>query len=417
MRLRDDTPLDPEVIASLDAIDAVLAGEPVDPRHAELAELALLLAGERRAIDTAFATLLDEGVQRRFAAGPAKAPRPRRRAWLWGPAAGLATAMVVAVVVLASGGRSGSSPSLLHVTTSSSSASASPTPAGKVPVPSAGYKPAVPTAARTPSFDATSRSAPAASAGAPAPAALSRNQTAVLQPPSNGRKIVQSAQLALTTAPSRVDAVAQEVFDVVGQERGVVKSSNVTATGGPGGYAQFELSIPSSALPQTMAALSTLRYARVASRTDTTQDVNDQYQSDARALAEARALRTSLLKQLANAGTAAQTTSLTTQIHDADASISSDEASLRSLGHQIAYSQVSLTINGGLVPVPAHGNSSSGFTLHQAAHDAGRVLTVAAGVVLIGLAALVPLALLGAMGSWILVAVRRRRREQALDLA
>ncbi len=36
--------LDPRVLADLDAIDATLAGEPVYPAHAELAELALLLA-------------------------------------------------------------------------------------------------------------------------------------------------------------------------------------------------------------------------------------------------------------------------------------------------------------------------------------------------------------------------------------
>jgi hypothetical protein len=195
-----------------------------------------------------------------------------------------------------------------------------------------------------------------------------------------------------------------------------VQSSTVTATGGPGGYAQFQLSIPSASLPQTMASLSTLRYARVSSRTDTTQDVNDQYRADVRALKEARALRTSLLKQLANATTQSQIQSLTAQIHDADASISSDEATLRSLNHQIDYSEVAVTINGGQVPVPTT-SGSGGFTLHRAAHDAGRVLTVAAGVALIGLAALVPVALVGALGWWVATRVRRRRREHALDLA
>ena len=165
-----------------------------------------------------------------------------------------------------------------------------------------------------------------------------------------------------------------------------------------------------------MAALSSLRYARVSSRTDTTQDVNDQYQSDVRALADARALRTSLLKQLAAATTQTQINSLTAQIHDADASISSDEATLRSLGHRIDYSQVTLTINGGPLPVPVQSGSGGGFTLHKAAHDAGRVLTVAAGVALIALAALLPIGLLGALGWWVATAVRRRRREHALDI-
>jgi hypothetical protein len=203
------------------------------------------------------------------------------------------------------------------------------------------------------------------------------------------------------------------VFDVVGQQRGIVNSSTVTATGGPGGYAEFQLSIPSGALPQTMAALSTLQYAHVASRTDTSQDVTDRYNSDVTRLADARALRTSLLKQLANAATQAQIDSLTAQIHDAEASISSDLATLRGLNNQINYSQVTLTINGGPVPLPAQ-SGGGGFSLHQAAHDAGRVLTVAAGVALIGAAALLPISLLGALG-WVVTALRRRRREQALD--
>jgi hypothetical protein len=163
-----------------------------------------------------------------------------------------------------------------------------------------------------------------------------------------------------------------------------------------------------------MADLATLQYAHVSSQTSTSQDVNDQYLADVRALADARALRTSLLKQLANASTQAQIDSLTARIHDAEASISSDEATLRRLNHQVGYSQVSVSIGAGAVPVPV--NHGSGFTLSKAAHDAGRVLTVAAGVALIGLAALVPLGLVTALAWWLRTIVVRRRREHALDL-
>ena len=63
----------------------------------------------------------------------------------------------------------------------------------------------------------------------------------------------------------------------------------------------MQLSVPSSALAQTMTKLSQLAYARGRSRTDNSQDVNNQYVQAKRRLADARALRTSLLKQLANA--------------------------------------------------------------------------------------------------------------------
>jgi Domain of unknown function (DUF4349) len=420
----DEMPSDERIIASLDAVDATLAGEPVDPSYADLAEVALLLADERPAVDPDFATRLDQAVQRRFV--PVQVGTPRRSArilpalrhgwWLWTPAAGLGVALIAAVVIVAAGGTA--RPPVLRTIGSAA-----------LPSPSAGHAagggPSVAAASGTPRRTSSAASTKAAASPAlSAPSSVAGGSAvggaagAALQPPANGRKIIQSAQLALSTAPDRLEVVAQEVFVVVGQVQGIVNSSNVTATSGPGGYAQFQLSIPSAVLPQAMASLSTLRYARVTSRTDTTQDVNDQYQAALRALSDARALRTSLLKQLANATTQAQIDSLTARIHDAEASISSDAAALRVLNHQINYSQVGLTINGGPVPVPLPAQTSGGgFGIGQAAHDAGRVLTVAAGVALIGAAALVPVALLVALVWWIAGAIRRRRREQALDLA
>ena len=82
MRRVDEQPLDPEVAETLDAIDATLAGEPVDPRFAEIAELALLLTADRPQPAPAFAASLDQRVARRFAPDPAAGP-PRRRRTRW----------------------------------------------------------------------------------------------------------------------------------------------------------------------------------------------------------------------------------------------------------------------------------------------------------------------------------------------
>lgn len=395
MRRPDGDLMEPDVREALEAIDATLAGDPVDPRYADVAELALMLRAERPGMSDAFDGLLDERVRVRFA--PPRAGRPSRaprRAWLWAPAAGLAAAVLVAVVIVVSGGSSERTVnSSLHAVASaprpSASAGSTKSTAG-----SAAGLPALSTA----TFDANQE-----------------NLRAALVPPSNGRRITQSAQLALTTQASRIDQVSQEIFTVAGRFGAIVRNSNVTA-GGPGGYAQFQLSVPSGSLSQAMAELSTLSYARVASRTDTTQDVNDQYQGDLRGLADARALRTSLLKRLAGATTTAQIDSLTARIHDAEASISSDEATLRGLNHQINFSQVTVTVSAGNLPIPIK-HTSSGFTISRAAHDAGRVLTVAAGVALIAAAAMVPIGLLGALAWWGAAAIRRRRREHALDLA
>src|ERR1700733_4692415 len=107
MRRLDDSPIDPEIAASLDAIDATLAGEPVDPKYADLAELALLLSADRPECSAEFAQTMDERVARRFAPAPtaaaggtARGTQHRRSLWrmapVWGSAvAGLLVALVV----------------------------------------------------------------------------------------------------------------------------------------------------------------------------------------------------------------------------------------------------------------------------------------------------------------------------------
>jgi hypothetical protein len=236
-------------------------------------------------------------------------------------------------------------------------------------------------------------------------------------PPGNGRKLTQAAQLQLSSSGNKIDTVSQELFNVVGLYHGIVKTSQITAAG-QNGYAYFGLSIPSSNLQRALSALSTLHYAHVVSRTDATQDVNGQYNGLVRKLGDDRALRTSLLKQLANATTQAQIISLQAQIKDAEAAIARDEAALAALNHRINYSAVDVQINAApIVPLTPAGGSSHGFTLGTAWHDAIHVLTVAAGVSLIALAILIPLGLVAALIAWIAYWVRRRRREAALDAA
>jgi hypothetical protein len=398
--------MDPDVETSLAVIDATLAGEAVEPEHAELAELTLILAGQRPLPSVAFAAALDERVSRRFAApAPASGGGSRRR-WLYAPSAafGLAAAVALVLVVLSAGGSGSSSGPELPVHASAGSSAGSPS-AEKV-APSG-------QATGAASGGATTSSQPSASSSS----GVSSSSSPVLSPaPSTGgRQIIQGAQLALSARPARIDSVAQQVFDVIGAQNGVVNSSNVTAANNASGYAQFELSVPSANLGQTMAALSQLRGASVLSRTDSSQDVTGALGGAGRQLSNARALRTALLRQLAIATTATEIDSLKVQIRDANASIASDLATLRSMHREVDVSNISVTINASMAP--GHPVSSGGsFTIGRAAHDAGRVLVVAAGVALIALAVLVPLGMLAAAGLWLAYAIRRRRREQALDL-
>jgi hypothetical protein len=427
----DHDPIDPEVAATLDAIDATLAGEPVDARYADIAEIALLLAADRPEVPPAFAHSLDQKVERRFAAPASQRPqRPRRRrlgSGFWQVAGALATglALLVAIVFVASGEHSSSGSS--SSAASSSAASSSPgtltsatSSAGSSSAGSSGAG-SNGAAARTGKVAPLRQAAPTGSTASegsgvfapplttPAPGSPAQ----ALQPPTTGRKVVQGAQLNLSAAPSRIDDVAQEIYNVIGQANGIVENSSVTQ-GGPAGSANFQLSVPSSSLGQTMGQLSSLTYAQVISRTDSSQDITDQYGGATRALADARALRTSLLKQLAAATTTEEIDSLKAQINDAEASISSDQATVNRLNHQVNFSEVYVTVQARTAPAPvSHGGG--GFTVGKAAHDAGRVLTVVAGVALIALAAITPVALVVALMWWVGSALKRRRREQALD--
>jgi Domain of unknown function (DUF4349) len=385
--MRRAEPLEPEMAAALAAIDATLEGDAVDPEHAELAELALILRAERPVPAPAVAGAIDERVANR-SARPRRRRLPRARSWLAAPVAALAAVAVVVVIVSGSGGgptsSAVSSASATRAPASSSAASAASGAGAATSAPGIAISPAV---------------------KEPAPA-----------PSSSGkRQVVQSAQLSLSTAPSQIDDVAQQVFDVVDAENGIVVSSHVTSTGGPDAGARFALSVPVGNLQRTVSELSQLHGAHVVSRSDDTNDITGQVGGAGRRLAEARALRRSLLRQLAAATTPEAVTSLRGQLRDADAAIGRDSASLNGLHRSVANSSLTVTIQAATVPVPA-ASHGGGFTLHRAVHDAGRVLVVVAGVALIALAVLLPLGLLVALGAWVGLALRRRRREAMLDL-
>lgn len=400
--------IDPLVLAELDAIDATLAGEPVSPEHAELAELALLLADTAPRPATGFTRDLDRRVARRFEPPPSpggagagvsgrgalgsRLTSRRLPRWAAGPAAALVAASV-AVVVIVSGGGFGS---------------ATNTNTGTTPRYLNSPGPVV--------LNATS----GAARHAPSEAAHGTAATSTPAPiAGTGGREIASASIALSTANQHVDQVSQEVFNVVADQHGTVSSSQITAASGGdgGGYASFTLSIPTANLQAAMTQLSRLRYAAVASRTDGTQNVSGQYGRDQRALAQAQALRTSLLKQLQAATSQTAIDAIQAQLKSANAQIASAQAALASLRHRISDSVVSVQINQDGLPIvtPLHHAQAGGFTIGRAGHDALRVLVVSAGVALIALAVLVPLTLLAALLAWIGVTLRQRRRERALD--
>jgi Domain of unknown function (DUF4349) len=406
---RSDPPITPEVERELDAIDAALAGEPVDPALAEIAELTVLLAGDAPRPDRSFAALLDERVAERFAtSGPAIARSSRKWQRLGAlidrpraiPAlAGAATLLLVVGVAATELGRSGS-----------------PAPPGRIAF-------STPPSTVTPDLGVSPARSPKAAAPQPTAGAAAPSSGAIQDQAAgggvgaqnqsfnalDGRKVEQRATLDLGAPADRLDDVAQGVIGVVSREGGIVDRSSVS-TATDGGGAQFELRFPSDRLATALAQLSRLQHAQVRSRSDDTVDINASFVSTTRRLADARAERSGLLRSLASATTAAETARLRTRLDATEATIASTEQTLRALNRRVDFSHVTLTIE---ATAPTSG--SHAFTLHRALHDAKQILTVAGGVALVTLAALVPLSLLGALAWALAGGARRRRRERALD--
>ncbi|MGH2896585.1 MAG: DUF4349 domain-containing protein, partial [Solirubrobacteraceae bacterium] len=328
MRGPDSDPLGPEIAGALMAVDATLAGEPVDPEYAELAELALILRRERPRTSDAFTVRLDERVQRRFARPAPAARGTGLRRWLGGSLAGLAaTAAGVAVVLVIAGGGGGAGSSASSSSSSASAAGPTFTSAGASAAGGTGklsqnaralsgapkrYAPHAPA-----TRDAAGSASSAASSAATSPSPSSSGSVIPSPVIPGKRQVVQSAQLVLRVAASRIDDVSQQVFNVVGQEKGYVNGSNVTSGGGSGG-AYFQLSVPTANLAATLTSLSQLRGAHVVSRADNTNDITGQVGGAGQKLADARALRRSLLKQLAAATTTEEVTSIQARLHDAN---------------------------------------------------------------------------------------------------
>jgi hypothetical protein len=168
--------------------------------------------------------------------------------------------------------------------------------------------------------------------------------------------------------------------------------------------ATLDLKIPSAKLSTALAALG--RLAPIRAESQSSQDITSEYDAAHRDLADAVAERHALLQALSRAVTQAQIESLHQQISLAAGAITRAQSALRTVSQQAASSTLEVTVLG-----DAH---AEGLTLHRGLHDAGRVLTVALVLLLIGAAILVPLAavclaLLAGARAW-----RRHLRERTL---
>jgi hypothetical protein len=447
MRLRDqEMPLDPDVERELEAIDAALQGLRVAPDLEDLAELAVTARAERSGPEPDFAAKLDEWA----AAGFPRESRPGARDAQESPpilgdlrarlralpprrllvSAGAAATFVVAVAVGISvsdqiGGSSGrgaqplSLPSAGSVTDDAPNQEATNRGNG-LPPGSTQNGTAQPDA----NIQAMSSRGGAAGDLVGAPSARGERLGFTAGSPAH-RKVAQNADLVLSAEPQDVRNVADEVFGVVDQYHGFVVSSDVTSGRAPTpvplergdsgqarsqqGSAIFELRIPARNLQKALGAMSKL--AHVTSRTEGTVDITKRFNSAQAHVEDLETERTSLLKQLADAFTIEERDSLQARLTIVENELADAKDALGRVQTRIQLVPVNVEIRGER-GVDAGGGA---WSIGDAFHDAGRVLTVIAGILLISAAVLAPLGLIGLVAWLTARAVIRRRREDALE--
>lgn len=228
------------------------------------------------------------------------------------------------------------------------------------------------------------------------------------------RDIERSAYIVLGTKPSEVAGASAKVYEAVHAANGVVLHSSVQSGNSGATGASFDLLIPSAKLNDTLATFSSI--AEVRQRHDATNDITAPTVSAAEELADSNATIDSLLKQLGDAETDAEQESVEARLREERRRHAAIRASLDHLHQRASMSEVTLRIvtdHGAGVTPPS--KDSGGWDVGDALHDAGHVLTIAAGVLLIGLAVLAPFALFGLI-FWVGNRVRvRRLRERTLS--
>jgi hypothetical protein len=399
------------VAAELEALEAALAGRSdADP---ELTALVRDVRADAPAPRPAFLADLDARVDAGFPRadrfGRLAAALPggsRSRIRFLAPAAGLAATVLagIAVVGLTGGGTDGTPTSSKNArdTTAELAKPTAPAPdalqvAPKTATGGGAAAGAAPTAP-APQDRGTSSATPAPPAAFNAP------------PTQRARKVERTTRLELSTPAAKLQSVVDRVVAVTLEAGGIVQQSQVDATDA-GGAASFVLRVPSRDLDATVKRLSAL--AHVSSLSQSANDITDVFVSAQDRLGDARRERAALLRALGRATTASEIASLKARLRDNRSEIARAKGDLDAARRRSDLATVQVNVIG---RGKEHGTGGGGGTWSpgDAARDALRVLEVAAGVLLVGGAVMVPLAVLGALAALAARGVRRRRREQAL---
>jgi hypothetical protein len=222
------------------------------------------------------------------------------------------------------------------------------------------------------------------------------------------REIERSAEIDLAAEPKDVADDSAKVFSAVHDARGIVLHSTTAA--GRNAGADFDLLIPSAKLGDALAAISAID--QVLTRHEATTDITAPTVAVDERLQDSQAKIDGLLGQLATTESESEREAIEIELRGERHHAAVLRAHLDRLHRRSDYSRVSVRIEAG---DPATGANSGRWGIDDAFRDAGRILGIAAGVTLVGLAVIAPLALLLLL-AWLTHRLwLRTRRERALD--
>ena len=260
---------------------------------------------------------------------------------------------------------------------------------------------------------------PTGGAAPPAAATLDEADGRTGVPPGTGandfgsgaeRKVARDAQLTLTAEPEEITEVADGVTEVANRYDAIIVSSSVrggdedsSALG-----ADFELRVPAADLQPLLADLSEL--ASVRTQTEGSEDVTARFVGAEERIEELEATRQAILDQLAEAGSQQELDALRGRLDIVNSQLSAARDELDGARERVQLVPVSVSV----VSEEVAGDDGD-WGVEEAIDDAGRILSAAAGVVVVAGAVLLPLTVVGVILALILRGQVRRSRERALD--
>lgn len=221
------------------------------------------------------------------------------------------------------------------------------------------------------------------------------------------RDIERSAEVGLLADPADVAEDSARVFSAVHDARGIVLHSTTTA--GEDAGAHFDLLIPSARLGDALAAFSAIDEVRT--RHEATADITKPTVAASEELRDSRARIDGLLAQLSTAEVESERNAIEAELRGERRHAARLRSQVAILHQRADFSRVSLRIETGASAISPGG----AWGVDDALGDAGHILGIAAGVTVVGLAVLTPLALIGIL-AWLAHRLwLRARRERALD--